>query len=156
MKDKSLKRDEIEKSWWWRHEDILKNGAPGVDWERVEEAARNYELLRRWPDGAKFTPNYLTLDPEQKTIIHVLWINNHDLPNRYVWNPEQHEEKGWTPIIENRRRQWNLNAPDKVLLNEFMREIRTLREIQKIPDRHWNKGKKTSSRFMELCGMFRP
>jgi hypothetical protein len=142
MRKKLLSLNEIEKTWWWRREEIQKNGVPGVDWKRVEEAARNYELLCRWPDRTKFTQNYLSLDPEQKTIVHVLWMDTDDLPYRYVWNPEQFEEKGWTPIYEHQRRQWNLNVAERILIKEFIREIRTLRKIQKIPARHWNKGKK--------------
>ncbi len=47
MKNKLLTLEELEKSWWWNREDIRRDGVKGVDWPTVEEAARNYELMRR-------------------------------------------------------------------------------------------------------------
>lgn len=51
-------------------------------------------------------------------------------------------EKGWTPVYEHQHRQWNLRMADKTLLDEFIREIRLLRRIQKVRANHVLKGKK--------------
>jgi hypothetical protein len=49
---------------------------------------------------------------------------------------------GWSPIYENQQRQWNLRLADNLLIKDFIKEIRTLRKIQKIRPEHPLKGKK--------------
>ena len=74
MKDKLLTLKELKETWWWNRKDIRKNGVPGVCWKAVKEAARNYELLRRSPKGKHFTRNYLESFPDERTILHGLWM----------------------------------------------------------------------------------
>jgi hypothetical protein len=133
MKQKSLTLEELAKSWWWNREDIHRDGVTGVDWPLVKEAARNYELMRRSPKGKQFTQTYLELDREGRSIVHTLWPNWSHSIYRFVRDHNQFTETGWTPIYENQFRQWNLRLADKKLTDEFIREIRLLREIQKIP-----------------------
>jgi hypothetical protein len=61
--------------WWWNRPEIRRKGVNGVRWNAVEEAARNYELLRRSPNGKQFSKSYLELDLNERTLIHVLWGN---------------------------------------------------------------------------------
>ena len=108
----------------------------------VEEAARNYELMRRCQKGKQFTQTYLELCREGKTIVHTLWVNWAQGAYRFATNSSQFKEKGWTPVYETEHRQWNLRLSDKELMDEFIREIRILRKIQKIRAPHPLKGKK--------------
>lgn len=142
MKQKSLTLKELRKNWWWRRKEIRLHGAPGVEWPKVEEAARNYELMRRSSKGKQFTQTYLELDRERKTIVSKLWVNWEQWPYRFAANSSQYQEIGWTPFYENQRTQWNLRLPDKKLIDTFIREIRTSRGIQKIPIPRRNKGEK--------------
>lgn len=142
MKQKSLTLKDIGKNWWWKRKDIRRYGVKGVDWPVVKEAARNYELMRRSAMGAQFTQTYLELDREGKTMAHTLWVNWAQAPYRHVTDPKQYDEIGWTPIYENQHRQWNLRLAIKKLTDEFIREIKTLQKIQKIPIPRRNKGEK--------------
>jgi hypothetical protein len=141
MKTKSLTLNEIRECWWWNGEEIRREGVRRVAWPLVEEAARNYELMRRSPKGKQFVKTYLKLIPDEKRIVHCLWVNWAQLPYRFA-NPSQFQEKGWTPFYENQRVQWNLLMTDKKLIDTFIREIRLLREIQKIPKPRRNEGEK--------------
>jgi len=142
MKDKSLSPNEVKKNWWWKRKEILCEVMRTVDWPAAEEAARNYELMRRSPKGKQFTQAYWELCRDGKTIVHTLWANNGQWAYRLVTNPSQFKEIGWTPIYENQRIQWNLRLVDKKLIDEFIREIRVLREIQKISTPRRNRGEK--------------
>jgi hypothetical protein len=142
VEKKSLTVDELRKSWWWNQEEILRSVAKKVDWPKVEESARNYELMRRSQKGKQFSKTYLELIPDEKRIIHGLWVNWEQWPYRFAANSSQFQEIGWTPFYENQRTQWNLRLPDKKLIDTFIREIRTAREIQKIPIPPRNKGEK--------------
>jgi hypothetical protein len=142
METKPLTLKELGKTWWWKRKEIRRDGVRGVDWPLVEEAARNYELMRRSTKGKQFTKIYPELDRESRTIIAKLWVNWPQSPYRLYANPSQHNEVGWTPFYENQHRQWNLRLTDKKLIDEFIREIRLLREIQKIPTPCRNKGEK--------------
>ena len=142
MKDKLLSLKGIRKNWWWRRKEILRDVVRTVDWPAVEEAARNYELMRRSKNGKQFTQTYLELCREEKTILHTLWVNRSRVVFRVANHRQQYNEKGWTPVYETEHRQWNLRLADKKLIDEFIREIRTLREIQKISAPSRNKGEK--------------
>jgi hypothetical protein len=142
MKKKSLTPEELAKRWWWNREEIRRDGVREVDWPVVEEAARNYELLRRSPMGKQFVKTYLQLVPDERSVIHGLWATWSKSAYRFAIRREQYNEKGWTPVYETEHRQWNLRRADKNLIDEFIREIRILREIQKIPAPHPNKGEK--------------
>jgi hypothetical protein len=148
MKKKLLSLEELQKSWWWKREEIRRDGVPGVDWPKTEEAARNYELACRsvrkktLPStyGRERPATYLELGREEKTIVANLWVNWPKNPYRIIGNRNQFQETGWTPAYENQYRQWNLRLTDKKLMDEFIREIRNLRAIQKIPTPRRNKG----------------
>lgn len=142
MKDKLSPLKEIRKDWWWKRNEIRRHGVRGVDWPMVKEAARNYELMRRSKNGKQFTQTYLELCREEKIIVHTLWVDNGQWAYRHVTNASQFQEIGWTPVYENQHRQWNLRLADVLLQREFIREIRTLREIQKVRPQHPLKGKK--------------
>lgn len=144
MKDKLLTLKELkEKVWWWKRKEIRRDGVRGVDWPVVEAAARNYELLRRSPRGKQFAKTYLELVPDERSVIHGLWATWSQGAYRPVTNPSQFNEIGWTPVVSQyQHRQWNLRLADKTLIDEFIREIRLLRQFQKIPAPHANKGKK--------------
>ena len=115
----------------------------GVDWPVVEEAARNYELLRRSSKGKQFVKTYLQLVPDERIVIHGLWANWAQGAYRPVTNPSQFNEIGWTPVVSQyQHRQWNLRLSDKELTDGLIREIRLLRKFQKIPAPHPLKGKK--------------
>jgi hypothetical protein len=143
MKDKLLSLKEIRKNWWWKRKEIRRDGVRGVDWPLVEESARNYELMRRSTKGKQFTQTYLELCREGKTIVSKLWVNWAQGAYRPVTNPSQFNEIGWTPVVSQyQHRQWNLRLADNLLIKEFIREIRLLREFQKIRLGHPLKGKK--------------
>lgn len=143
MKKKLLSLEELKKSWWWNRDEICRNGVPGIDWPKAEIAARNYELARRSINGKKLPLTYLELGREGKTLAARLWVNWLKHPYRVVSNREQFKEIGWTPVNnEYQHRQWNLRLPDKKLMDEFIREIKNLREIQKIPAPRRNEGEK--------------
>jgi|GEM_PF-635068 hypothetical protein len=139
MKNKLTLKD-IRKKWWWKRKEILRAVKTEVDWPAVEEAARNYELMRRSPKGKQFTQAYWQLSREGKTIVHTLWVNYGQGTYRNVTNSSQFTEIGWTPVYENQRRQWNLRQADNLLIKEFIREIKALRTIQKIHPQHPLKG----------------
>jgi hypothetical protein len=142
MENELLTLKEFGKNWWWKQNDILQKLIWEVNWPVVEEAARNYELMRRSPKGKKFAQAYWQLCREGKTIVHTLWVNWPKWTHRFAANRSQYQEIGWTPVYENQHRQWNLRLADKKLIDEFIREIRLLREIQKIPTPRRNKGEK--------------
>jgi hypothetical protein len=142
MKGKLLSLKDIRKSWWWKRKKILCEVRRTVDWPTVEESARNYELMRRSPKGKQFTQAYWELCSDGKAIVHKLWANWSKPANRFALRREQFNEIGWTPVYENQHRQWNLWLADNLLTKEFIREIRTLRKIQKIRPQHPLKGKK--------------
>jgi hypothetical protein len=119
--------------WWWNRPEIRRKGVYGVNWDEVEETARNYELLRRSPQGKRFTKSYLELDRNEKTVVHALWGNWAKAIYRMVTDRKQFSEKGRTPIFDNEHRQWNLRRSDSDLIKNFMAEIRTLRKMHKIP-----------------------
>jgi hypothetical protein len=100
--------------------------------------------MRRSQKGKQFTQTYLELCREGKTIVHTLWVNWKQSPYRFATNRSQFQEVGWTPVYEHQNTQWNLRLPDKKLTDEFLRQIRVLREIQKIPTPRRNKGEKHS------------
>lgn len=143
MKQKSLTLKELKKGWWWNRKEIRRDGVRGVDWPAVEEAARNYELLRRSPRGKQFAKTYLELVPDERSVIHGLWATWLQVAYRPVTNPSQFNEMGWTPVVSQyQHRQWNLRLADKNLMDEFIKEIRLLRKIQKIRAPHPLKCKK--------------
>jgi hypothetical protein len=143
MSDKTNILEQISKNWWWNRAEIRREGVRGVDWPLVEEAARNYELMRRSLNGKRFTQTYLELGREEKTIVHKLWVNWAQQAYRPVFDPKQFNEMGWTPVVSpSQHRQWNLRMSDSYLIEEFIREIRVLRHIQGIPEPHHNQGKK--------------
>jgi hypothetical protein len=141
MKKKSLTIEELrEKVWWWGWKEF-QDGVPGVHWELAEKTARNYELMRRSPKGAKFKKSYSNLNPNERAFLYVLWSEKTAQPYRFANNAEQYNEIGWTPVSTNPPRQWNLKLPDSVLSKIFLKEIRFDREIQKILPEHALKGK---------------
>lgn len=143
MKRKAITLDELPESWWWNRAETLGEVARQIDWPVVEESARNYELLRRSPNGKQFGKTYLELIPDEKRIVHGLWATWKLGAYRPVWNPKLFHETGWTPVDgQYQHRQWNLRMADKYLIEEFIREIRLYRQFQKIPTPHPNKGKK--------------
>lgn len=113
-----------------------------MDWPAVQEAARNYELMRRSPRGKQFTRTYLELGRDGWTVVHGAWPNWPKAPYRFVTDRSQFEEKGWTPIYENQHRQWNLRLSVSDLIKGFSREIRLLQKIQKIRPPHPLEGQK--------------
>lgn len=141
MKAKLLTLKELKKSWWWRDREKRRRIARQVDWNNVKEAARNYELLRRSLKGEKFTRNYLELFPDERTIVHVLWMYRHHNFERFA-EPSQYQERGWTPIYPNQIKQWNLRLADSLLAKEFIRQVRLDRKFQKVRSRHPLKGQK--------------
>jgi hypothetical protein len=144
----------LKKTWWWRKRDVLRLLPTRFDWPAVEVAARNYELMRRSPQGRQFVKTYIELGPDVWTLVHRLWCTWKTPVLRIAWRREDYEEIGWTPVNEHQHMQWNLRAADKHLIDEFIREIRLLREIQKIePPSHPLKGKKyrgVSWRLVEI------
>lgn len=134
--------EELEKTWWWRRKGTRHDEPGGTDWPVVEECARNYELLRRSPRGNQFKKTFPQLIPDEKRIIYGLWMIEAQRAFRIVRDPKLFGEKGWMPIYENQHWQWNLRLEDKKLTDEFIREIRLSREIQKIPTPRRNKGEK--------------
>jgi hypothetical protein len=142
MKRKPLALKELEKTWWWRREEIIQNGVPGVSWKVVKDAARNYELMRRAPDAIlPFSKqSYLDLSGGLQMLVHRLWVKWKD-PYRYVTRSRDFEEIGWTPIYADHHMQWNLRLPDNVLALEFVSHIRNLRGAQNIQIGHSLKGK---------------
>ena len=142
MKQRSLTLKELRKGWWWNRKEIYQDGVRGVDWPAAEEAARNYELLRRSQKGKQFAKTYLELVPDERSVIHGLWARRSKSACRCAIRREQYNEKGWTPVYENEHWQWNLRLADKNLIDEFIRNIRILRKIQKIRAQHPLKGEK--------------
>jgi hypothetical protein len=153
VKQKLRTLEELEKTWWWRHKGTRHDEPGGTDWSLVEESARNYELLRRSPSGKQFKKTFPQLIPDEKRIIFNLWRNWEKGTYRHVRDRKLFGEKGWTPIYENQHRQWNLRLEDKKLTDEFIREIRLLREIQKIPTPRRNKGEKRRGVSWKLVEM---
>src|SRR5271154_4729671 len=98
MKKKLFSLKELEGGWWWNQAEIRREGVRGVDWPLVEEAARNYELMRRSTNGKQFTQTYEELDREGKTIVAKLWVNWKQWPYRYANDRSQYQEIGWTPF----------------------------------------------------------
>ena len=151
----------LKKQWWWKRKEIRRHGPENVGWQDVEIAARNYELMRRAPNAKEFTKTYLELNRDERTFIHCLWCNWQANAYRFAMNPRQFDEVGWTPVYENQRTQWNLNAPDSALKEAFMREINVAREIQGIKAPKPLKGRKNrgvSWRYIEMldrtnCGL---
>lgn len=141
MKSKLLTLKELKGSWWWRDKEKRQKIAREVDWNNVKEAARNYELLRRSLKGKKFTRSYLELTPDERTIIHVLWMYRYPYFERFA-EPSQYQERGWMPIYPNQVKQWNLRLADSLLAKEFIRQIRLNRKIQKVRAKHPLKGQK--------------
>lgn len=142
MKQKLASLTEIRKNWWWKQREILRVLMRKVDWPVVEEAARNYELMRRSLNGTQFTQCYWELNRDSKTIVHTLWVNWGQAFRREAIRREQYNEKGWTPFYETEHRQWNLRAADSELMKQFIGEIRTLRKIHGVCAKHPLKGKK--------------
>ena len=142
MKPKTSILKKLRKNWWWKRSEIRRKVVSGVNWEIVEEAARNYELMRRSSTGKLFTQTFAELDRDGKGFVAKLWANWEQTPYRMVNDRNQFSEKGWTPVYEHQHRQWNLRMADKTLTDEFIREIRTLRRIQKVRAKHVLKGKK--------------
>jgi len=132
-----------EKVWWWRKLRIRSSLKKAVNWPAVEEAARNYELLRRTRGGKTFTRPYTDLSRNERTIIHGLWAGWSPAPYRFVTDRRQFEEIGWSPIYEHQHRQWNLRLAPGDLVKEFVREIKVLQKIHKIRAPHPLKGEKT-------------
>ena len=142
MNQKLLTLKELRKTWWWKRRGTRHDEPGGTDWPLVEESARNYELLRRSPRGIQFVKTFPKLIPDEKKIIFGLWMIKAHGAYRIVRDHKLFAEKGWTPVYENQHRQWNLRMADKPLMEEFIKEIRTLRKIQKIRSPRRNKGEK--------------
>jgi hypothetical protein len=140
MKKKLLSQKELhEKLWWWKHE---KNRAE-MEWLKnhgLELAARNYELMRRSPDGGQFQQTYLNLDGGNKTTAAVAWTNPIEMPNRVVFDLQKSEEAGWTSARPHL--QWNLRLSDRVLRKVFIEYINQHRFAQKVVTSNTPKGKK--------------
>lgn len=137
-----LSLKDLRKGWWWHRREIRRDGVRGVDWPAAEEAARNYELMRRSARGRQFVKTYLELIPDERAVLHTLWATWEKPRYRFATRREQYEEIGWTLIYENQPRQWNLRLADKHLIDAFIGEMRILRKIQKIRPPHPLKGKK--------------
>jgi hypothetical protein len=105
----------LQKSWWWNREDVRRNGVEGVTWPAVEIAARNYEVMRRSPDGKQYSSTYLEINFVQNMIIQQLWVTWNEYPMRTDHSPKDYLVPGWTPISEGVHRQWNLRVADKTL-----------------------------------------
>jgi hypothetical protein len=131
-----------ENAWWWRKSKIRRKLAFEVDWKRVEESARNYELMRRFSGGEQFPKTYWELGRDERTLVHGLWVNWSQAPYRVVRDRPQFEEKGWSPVYENQYRQWNLRLQANELAKEFIREIKLSQKLQKIRPKHALKGQK--------------
>jgi len=120
----------------------------------VEEAARNYELMRRDPTATNsFPKGYFELNGNEKTFVHRLWYNWPQSPVKIVTDRELFAEIGWTTVYENQRTQWNLRMSDSILTKAFLHEIKVSRRIQKIRPRHALKGKNSrgvSWRYIEV------
>ncbi|HTQ50522.1 MAG TPA: hypothetical protein VMJ12_07410 [Candidatus Acidoferrales bacterium] len=136
MKKKRLTLKELRLRWWWKRKEIRRHGVQGVDWDSAEEAARNYELMRRTFGVKRFPRTFLQLDRNEKALVHTLWAMWPQLPRREATRREQYHEWGWSPFHETEHRQWNLRLADKTLIDEFIREIRTLRKIQHTRPQH--------------------
>jgi hypothetical protein len=99
--------------------------------------------MRRSAKGRQFVKTYPELDVNGRTLVHRLWCTWATPVLRIATRREDYGGIGWTPVDEYQHRQWNLRAADKHLIDQFIREIRLLREIQKIePPPHPLKGKK--------------
>ncbi len=132
----------LKRNWWWHKRATLRLLRTRVAWPDVEEAARNYELARRSSKGKRqFVTAYPDLGYGQ-TLVHCAWPSWSPPVRRIPTRREEYQEIGWTPVYEYQQWQWNLRAADKHLIDEFIREIRLLREIQKIEAPHPLKGKK--------------
>jgi hypothetical protein len=132
----------LKKTWWWHRREIRRYGVRGVAWPAAEEAARNYELMRRSARGRQLVKTYPDLGPDGWRLVHCLWPSWATPVSRFATGRGQYEEIGWTPVCENQHRQWNLRRADKHLIDEFIKEIRGLRKFQKIRAPHPLKGKK--------------
>ncbi|MGH7993396.1 MAG: hypothetical protein ACREDQ_07765 [Limisphaerales bacterium] len=153
MKKKPPTLRELKKSWWWRRRKIRRRLACDVDWPVVEEAARNYELMRRSPMGKQFAKAYWELGQGEKPVVHGLWAKRFKTAYRCATRREQYNERGWTAVDETEHRQWNLRLADKDLIDEFIQQIRILRIVQKIRPQHTQKGEKhrgVSWRYIEI------
>lgn len=142
MKNGFLSLNAVRKKWWWKRKGVRLGRVAGVDWPTVEEAARNYELMRRAKEGKQFSKTYLELSQAEKTVVHSLWTNWSQAARREAIHREQYNEKGWTPFYENEHRQWNLRLADSELMKQFIAEIRILRKIQGVEPKHPLQGQK--------------
>lgn len=157
MSQQGMTPERLEKqAWWWRNTEAIRTQLHTVEWPRVEEAARNYELMRRSTRGRRFPKSYIELNSNEKSIVHSLWCNWPENASRIVLESDQFKEHGWTTAYENQRTQWNLNAPDSVLIKDFIWQINSERAMQKIRPPHPLTGKKNrgvSWRHVELLDL---
>lgn len=83
MTNQTLTFKELKKSWWWRETKFRKAkknfGVPGIGFDYSDESskriARNYELMRRAPEGKRFSKSYLDLSRDERTVAHCLWAS---------------------------------------------------------------------------------
>jgi len=120
--------------WWWKWPDAEMK-LRSVLWDKhTKEAARNYEIMRRFPKAETLRKSYLELNGHERTLIHCLWCNWPKNPYRFATERSQFDENGWTPVFQNPPVQWNLNLANNILVSEFERQIDLAREIQKIEE----------------------
>jgi hypothetical protein len=154
MENKLLTIQELEKTWWWKRPE----NHPEL--ERIilfgyELAARNYELMRRAPNGGEFSQNYLELSREDKTTTSVAWAKPNEFPMRQVFDPQK-QEMGWTSVRP--QLQWNLQLSDRILKKAFLDYVNQQRNAQAISFAHPLKGKKNRPptwQYVELLDMQR-
>lgn len=137
------------KIWWWRWGEIRhafkyphEKNRFGFSFDgTAEEIARNYELMRRSPDGEMFPENYLELSRNARTIAYAIWGAPYEPPYRQIFDPnKKHALLGWTD--DPHRIEWNLFLDDKALTTAFLEYINLYRNVQKISPPHPLKGKK--------------
>jgi len=126
--------EELKKHWWWKQNEVLKKVAASVTWDKVKDAARNYELMRRAPEALERCRNtpYSELAGEIQMLVHRLWVR-WEQPYRYADTRRDYEESGWSPIYDQQHIQWNLRLPDSLLKKAFVEQLERWRAGQNIP-----------------------
>jgi hypothetical protein len=151
MKNKLLTLEELKNGvWWWRQKQFRKaktgRGVPGLPFDYSDASgkrvARNYELMRRDPNGKKFTgnKNYLEITRDERTVAYVIWGTPPETAYRFALGSQMANERGWTET--DARIQWNLRLTDGALTAQFIEYINGWRRSQKIRPKRFLKGKK--------------
>jgi hypothetical protein len=156
MKRQLLTLKALKKSaWWWHRRDIYRFGVPGVRWDsETQEAARNYELVRRAPGAQKIcSKTYLELNWDERSFVHGLWCNWPPTVSRPISEPIK-DEKGWSH--PQHIMQWNLRLSDSELIKEFTKFIHNSRAAQHVRAKHPLKNRKMrgmSWRYLEYLDL---